>query len=145
LFSEDAKPSNSRKKTHHHSLTFMSLLRLPLSSTSTTFMPSKNVQTIHFAPYTPTQLQNILQSRLSPLQSTELAANEIKKFFPPVTLMLLTKKKWPHLQATFGVYFNSSKAQLTWQWRLLRVEILGMKIPSTLQRQQSPRNTFWLL
>jgi cell division control protein 6 len=54
-------------------------------------MPSKNVQTIHFAPYTPTQLQNILQSRLSPLQSTELA-NEVKKFLPPPTLMLLTKK-----------------------------------------------------
>ena len=61
------------------------------SSTSATLMPSKNVQTIHFAPYTPTQLQNILQSRLSPLQSTELE-NEVKKFLPPPTLMLLTKK-----------------------------------------------------
>ena len=54
-------------------------------------MPSKNVQTIHFAPYTPTQLQNILQSRLSPLHSTELAV-EVKQFLPPPTLMLLTKK-----------------------------------------------------
>ena len=54
-------------------------------------MPSKNVQTIHFAPYTPTQLQNILQSRLSSLHGTELAT-EVKKFLPPPTLMLLTKK-----------------------------------------------------
>ena len=53
--------------------------------------PSKNVQTIHFAPYTPTQLQDILQSCSSPLHSTELAA-EVKKFLPPPTLMLLTKK-----------------------------------------------------
>ena len=58
---------------------------------SATLTPSRNVQTIHFAPYTPTQLQNILQSRLSPLQNTELAI-EVKKFLPPPTLMLLTKK-----------------------------------------------------
>ena len=37
------------------------------------------------------QLQDILQSRLSPLHTTELAV-EIKKFLPPPTLMLLTKK-----------------------------------------------------
>jgi cell division control protein 6 len=64
---------------------------LTTSSISATLTPSKNVQTIHFAPYTPTQLQNILQSRLSPLHSTELAI-EVKKFLPPPTLMLLTKK-----------------------------------------------------
>lgn len=64
---------------------------LTTSSTSAMLTPSKNVQTIHFAPYTPTQLQDILQSRLSPLHSTELAT-EVKKFLPPPTLMLLTKK-----------------------------------------------------
>lgn len=60
-------------------------------TTSATLTPSKNVQTIHFAPYTATQLQSILQSRLSPLHSTELAT-EVKKFLPPPALMLLTKK-----------------------------------------------------
>ena len=64
---------------------------LTTSSTSAMLSPSRNVQTIHFAPYTPTQLQNILQSRLSPLHITELAI-EVKKFLPPPTLMLLTKK-----------------------------------------------------
>ena len=58
---------------------------LTTSSISATLTPSKNVQTIHFAPYTPTQLQDILQSRLSPLHTTELAV-EIKKFLPPPTL-----------------------------------------------------------
>ena len=42
---------------------------LTTSSISATLTPSKNVQIIHFTPYTPTQLQNILQSRLSPLHS----------------------------------------------------------------------------
>ena len=60
-------------------------------TTSATLTPSKNVQTIHFAPYTATQLQSILQTRLSPLHSTELAT-EVKKFLPPPALMLLTKK-----------------------------------------------------
>ena len=64
---------------------------LTASSTSATFMPSKNVQTIHFAPYTPTQLQNILQSRLDSLHDTESEV-EAKKFLPSPTLMLLTKK-----------------------------------------------------
>ena len=68
---------------------------LTASSTSTIFMPSKNVKTIHFAPYTPTQLQNILQSRLSPLHSTGCpseVAIEVKRFLPPATMMLLAKK-----------------------------------------------------
>ena len=64
---------------------------LTTSSTSAALTPSKNIQTIHFAPYTPTQLQDILQARFSPLHSTELAV-EVKKLLPPPTLMLLTKK-----------------------------------------------------
>ncbi|KAF8812914.1 P-loop containing nucleoside triphosphate hydrolase protein [Phlegmacium glaucopus] len=68
---------------------------LTASSTSGTFAPSTDIQTIHFAPYTPIQLQGILQSRLSPLHGTECppeVAVEVKKFLPPPTLMLLTKK-----------------------------------------------------
>jgi len=64
-------------------------------TTSATFTPSTNVQTVHFAPYTPTQLQDILQSRLSPLHGAECPSEvtvEVKKFLPPPTLMLLTKK-----------------------------------------------------
>ncbi|KAJ7594563.1 P-loop containing nucleoside triphosphate hydrolase protein [Mycena floridula] len=44
------------------------------------------VQTLHFAPYTPSQLLSILQSRLSPLEE------ETKKFLSQPTLTLLTKK-----------------------------------------------------
>ncbi|KAF8902944.1 P-loop containing nucleoside triphosphate hydrolase protein [Gymnopilus junonius] len=63
-------------------------------TSSSTLLPSNDVQTIHFAPYTPTQLQEILQSRLNPLSdgdSTDSAAS-LKKFLPPATLTLLTKK-----------------------------------------------------
>ena len=67
------------------------LLPRHLSPPRSSLMPSKNVQTIHFAPYTPTQLRDILHSRLSPLHSTELAT-EVKKFLPLPALMLLTKK-----------------------------------------------------
>ena len=68
---------------------------LTASSSSAAFVPPSNVQTIHFAPYTPTQLQDILQTRLSPLYGTECPSEivlEVKKFLPPPTLMLLTKK-----------------------------------------------------
>lgn len=56
--------------------------------------PSVNVETIHFAPYTPAQLQQILQARLAALSAhSDGSTNaEIKKLLPPPTLMLLTKK-----------------------------------------------------
>ena len=62
------------------------------SSSSNAFLPSSNVQTIHFAPYTPVQLQEILQSRLSTLSHDETLATDVKKFLPNPTLVLLTKK-----------------------------------------------------
>ena len=65
---------------------------LKSSSSSNAFLPSSNVQTIHFAPYTPVQLQEILQSRLTTLSQDENLATDIKKFLPNPTLMLLTKK-----------------------------------------------------
>ncbi|PPQ90534.1 hypothetical protein CVT25_015848 [Psilocybe cyanescens] len=68
---------------------------LTSSSSANAFVPSANVRTIHFAPYTPPQLQAVLEARLSPLSDNEslpesLAA--VKKFLPSPTLMLLTKK-----------------------------------------------------
>ncbi|KAG6887427.1 hypothetical protein C0992_012301 [Termitomyces sp. T32_za158] len=58
---------------------------------------ASNVRTLHFAPYTPSQLQQILQSRLQPLyvdadDDEGKSAVAAKKFLPPPTLMLLTKK-----------------------------------------------------
>ena len=84
----DTLPSNLRliAIANTHTLT---------SSTSNAFVAPSNVHTIHFAPYTPTQLQGILQSRLDSLSegdsSSETIAN-VKKFLPGPTLMLLTKK-----------------------------------------------------
>lgn len=53
-----------------------------------------DVETLHFAPYTPSQLLEILQTRLAPLYDTKdgLANGEPKKFLPLPTLTLLTKK-----------------------------------------------------
>lgn len=69
---------------------------LTSASTSAAFSSSSSVQTLHFAPYTPAQLLQILQSRLTALfkPSDELVAQEgdAKKFLPTTTLMLLTKK-----------------------------------------------------
>ncbi|KAJ7282967.1 hypothetical protein C8J57DRAFT_1219121 [Mycena rebaudengoi] len=71
------------------------------ASSSTAFVSSsKDVRTLHFAPYTPAQLLQILQSRLAPLYSSELddtegseaASQAAKKFFSPPALNLLTKK-----------------------------------------------------
>ncbi|KAL0576301.1 AAA ATPase [Marasmius crinis-equi] len=59
--------------------------------TSSNVAPSSDVQTIHFAPYTSAQLQDILQSRLSSLKSTE-SAEAFQKFLPNPTITLLSKK-----------------------------------------------------
>jgi cell division control protein 6 len=53
------------------------------------------VNTLHFSPYAPPQLLHILQSRLAPLyqdKTDPLIADRTKKFLPPATLTLLTKK-----------------------------------------------------
>ncbi|KAL0572282.1 AAA ATPase [Marasmius crinis-equi] len=63
--------------------------------TSSSVASSSDVQTLHFAPYTSTQLLQILQSRLSPLQSDKATAEEadaFKKFMPTPTITLLSKK-----------------------------------------------------
>ncbi|KAF9010694.1 P-loop containing nucleoside triphosphate hydrolase protein [Cyathus striatus] len=70
---------------------------LTASSVSATVSSLDNIQTLHFAPYTPIQLLQILQSRLAPLYETEdledgPAKDAAKKFLPTPTLTLLTKK-----------------------------------------------------
>ncbi|KAJ7629887.1 P-loop containing nucleoside triphosphate hydrolase protein [Mycena rosella] len=72
------------------------------ASSSAGFVPSSsNVRTLHFAPYTPAQLLQILQSRLAPLyvsespddvEGAESASQAAKKFLSPAALNLLTKK-----------------------------------------------------
>ncbi|KAL0956678.1 hypothetical protein HGRIS_002805 [Hohenbuehelia grisea] len=64
-----------------------------LTSSISHLPSSSQVQTVHFSPYTPTQLLNILHSRLSSLcDDTHAGQAERKKFLPQPTLMLLTKK-----------------------------------------------------
>ncbi|RDB16817.1 Cell division control protein 6 [Hypsizygus marmoreus] len=67
------------------------------SSSTSSISAASNVQTLHFAPYTPAQLQAVLQSRLQPLYEVDSADDgkllaAAKKLLPPPTLMLLTKK-----------------------------------------------------
>ncbi|PPQ99761.1 hypothetical protein CVT24_009664 [Panaeolus cyanescens] len=68
---------------------------LTSSTTTTAFSSSQNVRTIHFAPYTPTQLQVIIETRLSSLSSQDTESDisaSLKKLLPPPAVMLLTKK-----------------------------------------------------
>ncbi|KAF8232203.1 P-loop containing nucleoside triphosphate hydrolase protein [Tricholoma matsutake] len=67
------------------------------SSSMSSITAASNVRTLHFAPYTPTQLHHILQSRLKTLYESDgrdddKNALNAKKFLSPPTLMLLTKK-----------------------------------------------------
>ncbi|KAH9484956.1 Cell division control protein 6-like protein [Psilocybe cubensis] len=65
------------------------------SSSTNGLVFGSNVRTIHFAPYTPNQLQEILQSRLAPLSDEDSSPESLaaaKKLLPAPTLMLLTKK-----------------------------------------------------
>lgn len=65
------------------------------SSSTSSISAASNVRTLHFAPYTPAQLSEILQSRLKSLTEVDddgKASADVKKFLPPSTLMLLTKK-----------------------------------------------------
>lgn len=67
------------------------------SSAATTFAPLANVRTLHFAPYTPSELQQILESRLHSLYEPNPSAQDsasvvAKKFLPPPSIILLTKK-----------------------------------------------------
>ncbi|EIN11363.1 P-loop containing nucleoside triphosphate hydrolase protein [Punctularia strigosozonata HHB-11173 SS5] len=50
------------------------------------------VQTLHFAPYSSDDLLSILKRRLSPILEAPDSEQQAKKFLPPSTLMLLSKK-----------------------------------------------------
>ncbi|KAF8893389.1 P-loop containing nucleoside triphosphate hydrolase protein [Infundibulicybe gibba] len=66
---------------------------LTASSNSLTCDASSRVKTIHFAPYTPPQLVQILQSRLGSLQESDPeSASQAKSFLPAPSISLLTKK-----------------------------------------------------
>ncbi|KAL5524143.1 hypothetical protein ACEPAG_8316 [Sanghuangporus baumii] len=75
-----------------HTLTSASSV-LPLlaeddsATSNTSSSKSLKVKTIHFAPYGPTELLAILNKRFE-----DLSQDELKKFLPPSTLTLLTKK-----------------------------------------------------
>ncbi|KAH9855198.1 P-loop containing nucleoside triphosphate hydrolase protein [Lenzites betulinus] len=66
------------------------------SSSCTTFSVQSmvGVETLHFSPYTPEQLLDILRTRLASLSDGEdsAAVERAKKFLPPPTLTLLSKK-----------------------------------------------------
>ena len=66
------------------------------SSSTSSVAASRNVQTLHFAPYTPSQLLQILQTRLQPLHGVDPADEKsvaaAKRFLPLPPLTLLTKK-----------------------------------------------------
>lgn len=65
------------------------------AATSMSAMTLKGVQTLHFAPYTPQQLLEIVNARLAPLtdvESKDECRDSLAKFLPTPTLMLLTKK-----------------------------------------------------
>ncbi|KAI0674986.1 P-loop containing nucleoside triphosphate hydrolase protein [Trametes maxima] len=67
---------------------------LTSSSCSTFSVQSMTgVETLHFSPYTPEQLLDILQTRLAPLSEGDSScAERAKKFLPLPTLTLLSKK-----------------------------------------------------
>ncbi|EEB94658.1 hypothetical protein MPER_06492 [Moniliophthora perniciosa FA553] len=63
--------------------------------TSSSAATPPQVQTIHFAPYTSAQLQQILQSRLALLRRSDTSPEVVdasKKFLPVPTITLLSKK-----------------------------------------------------
>lgn len=65
------------------------------SATSVSMDALAGVETMHFAPYTPAQLMEIVQARLAPLKddaSDVTSSDSLAKFLPTPTLMLLTKK-----------------------------------------------------
>lgn len=82
--------------THSSSLRFIGVanthtLSSSSSATSASIEALAGVQTMHFSPYTPAQLQEIVQGRLMPLKESA-TSESLDEFLPPATLMLLTKK-----------------------------------------------------
>lgn len=89
------------------SQTFKSLLTLPESASgllrvigianthtlsTNSISSSSGVLTLHFAPYTSSQLYQILEARLASLYKPEKSSAAAKRFLPVPTLTLLTKK-----------------------------------------------------
>ncbi|GJE94901.1 AAA domain-containing protein [Phanerochaete sordida] len=64
------------------------------SATSASMEALAGVQTMHFSPYTPEELLQIVSERLAPLQDTakSTSSESLDNFLPRPTLMLLTKK-----------------------------------------------------
>ncbi|VDC01688.1 unnamed protein product [Peniophora sp. CBMAI 1063] len=65
---------------------------LTSSSSQLNLAGVKGVKTLHFAPYEPIQLVDILHARLQPLHADAEDAERLKKFLPPPTLKLLSMK-----------------------------------------------------
>ncbi|KZV66885.1 P-loop containing nucleoside triphosphate hydrolase protein [Peniophora sp. CONT] len=65
---------------------------LTSSSSQLSLAGVKGVQTLHFAPYEPGQLVEILNTRLQPLHADVENAERLKKFLPAPTLKLLSMK-----------------------------------------------------
>lgn len=79
---------------------------LTSSATTAALDSVQSVKTIHFAPYTPQQLQQIVTSRLAPLYDDTDCADHMKEFLPPPALTLLSKKvasQTGDVRATFEV------------------------------------------
>jgi cell division control protein 6 len=53
---------------------------------------ANSVKTLHFSPYSPEQLLDILQARLSPLYQDPLVEKSVRQLLPTPALTLLTKK-----------------------------------------------------
>ena len=64
------------------------------SSNTLSALSTEHVKTVHFQPYSSAQLLSILNTRLEPLFTSEVIAKseDPKKFLPPTTLTLLSKK-----------------------------------------------------
>ncbi|THH16574.1 hypothetical protein EW146_g4073 [Bondarzewia mesenterica] len=87
----------SLAQKHAHTLRIIGIANThSLTSSSSQFSMNgvTGVKTVHFAPYEPAQLLEIVQARLQPLSEQDTTATEelIKKFLPVATLTLLTKK-----------------------------------------------------
>lgn len=86
--------------SHHKNLRAIGIanthtLSTTSAATSMSATTLTGVQTLHFAPYTPQQLLDIVQARLAPLrdiESKDECSEELAKFLPSPALILLTKK-----------------------------------------------------
>ncbi|KAI0356162.1 P-loop containing nucleoside triphosphate hydrolase protein [Trametes cingulata] len=88
------------------------------SCTTISVQSMVGVETLHFSPYTPEQLLDILRTRLAPLSEGEdsTSAERAKKFLPLPTLTLLSKKiaaQTGDVRAVFEVLRGAIDAAVT--------------------------------